>query len=68
MLEQIERVSTLLVCSFSVYLDLIIIRFHFSDKSGEYGAERAERDKIRQERHNERQRAAALQRAGAEKR
>jgi len=42
-----------------------LIDFLFSDKSDEQSAER---DQIRQERHKERQRAAALQRAGGDKR
>ena len=64
-LEQIEQASILLVGFFSLYLDGVIACFDFSEKTDEQSAER---DQIRQERHKERQRAAALQRAGGDKR
>ncbi len=67
MLEQIEQAFVLLVNYLIIKLKNIIDFFFFFrlDKSDDQSNER---DQIRQERQKERQRAAALQRAGGDKR
>ena len=63
MLEQIEKVFVLPVNY--LFISNTNIGFLRLDKSDDQSAER---DQIRQERQKERQRAAALQRAGGDKR